>query len=66
MVAWLVQNAATLIISAVLLVIVGLIVRGMARGKIKSCSDCGSAGGGCTACQFADQCQSAAKGGERP
>lgn len=65
MFAWLAANAATIIISAVLLVIVGLILRGMARGRIKTCGDCGSCGGACAsddaqspcgACQFSGQC----------
>ena len=45
MFAWLAANAATILISAALVVIVGLIIRGMVRGRIKTCGDCGSCGG---------------------
>lgn len=58
MFAWLAANAATLLISAALLVIVGMIVRGMLRGRIKTCGDCGSCGGSsaCSACQHSGSC----------
>ena len=58
MLSWLAANAATIVISAVILVIVGLIIRGMARGKVKTCGDCGSCGSPCGGCQFSGQCQS--------
>ena len=66
MFAWLAANAATILISAVLIIIVGLIIRGMVRGRIKTCGDCGSCGGACassgdgqsacSACRFSGQC----------
>lgn len=70
MLAWLTANAATILISAVLLVIVGLIIRGMVQGKVKSCGDCASCGGacasgtevsGCQACRFSESCRSGEK-----
>ncbi|MGM9615419.1 MAG: hypothetical protein ACI3W7_07825 [Oscillospiraceae bacterium] len=66
MFAWLAANAATILISAVLLLIVGLIIRGMIQGKVKTCGDCGSCGagckdGGCQACRFSESC----RGGEK-
>ena len=41
---------ATILISAAILAVAVLIIRGMAKGKIKTCSDCG---GGCSACKGA-------------
>lgn len=69
MLSWLAANAATILISAALLVIVGLIVRGMVRGRIRTCGDCGSCGGacgtaassGCGGCQFSGQCHTQRK-----
>lgn len=65
MFAWLAANAATILISAVLLLIVGLIIRGMIQGKVKTCGDCGSCGAGCKdgcqACRFSGSCQSGGK-----
>lgn len=69
MFAWLAANAATILISAVLLLIVGLIIRGMVRGKVKTCDDCGSCGAcaagsessGCQACRFSGSCRSGGK-----
>lgn len=67
MLTWLAENAATILISAVILVVVGLIIRGMVRGKIKTCGDCGSCSGacaseresaGCGACPFSGNCRS--------
>lgn len=63
MFAWLAANAATILISAVLLLIVGLIIRGLVRGKVKICGDCGSCGAcaagckgsGCQACRSKEQ-----------
>ena len=56
MFTWLAANAATIVISAVLLGVVVLIVRGMLRGRIKTCDTCGACGSGCSACQFGGQC----------
>lgn len=65
MLTWLAENAATILISAVLLLIVGLIIRGMLRGRIKTCGDCGSCSGacaseggsaGCGTCPFSGKC----------
>ena len=50
MLTWILENAATILISAVILLAVVIIVRGMAKGKIKTCSDCG---GDCSACHGA-------------
>lgn len=62
MFAWLAANAATILISAVLLLIVGFIIRGLVKGRIKTCGDCASCGacgagceGGCPACRSKEQ-----------
>jgi len=47
---WILENAATVLISAAILAAVVFIVRGMVKGKIKTCSDCG---GSCSACRGA-------------
>ncbi len=57
MLTWLAANAATIIITAALLVVVGLIVRGMLRGRIRTCGDCGSCGSACGGCRFSGSCQ---------
>lgn len=50
MLAWLSANAATILISAALLVIVVLIVRGMIAKRITGCGgDCASCGSACAA-----------------
>ena len=60
MLTWICANAATIIISAVLIVIVAFIIRGLARGKIKTCGECGSdCAAGFGACRFSGKCQSA-------
>lgn len=64
MLAWLAANAVNIIIIAVLVVVVGLLIRGLIRGKLGGCADCGSCGTcgtaaddtGCHACQFAGSC----------
>ncbi len=55
MLAWLAENAATILIAAALAVLVFFIVRGLIRGNVKACGDCG---GGCSACQYGEACQS--------
>ena len=53
MIAWLVDNLATIIICLVLLVIVGLIVRSMIINKKKGKGSCGC---GCENCPSAGMC----------
>ena len=65
MMAWIINNAATIVISVVLSAVVFFIVRGMVRGEIKSC-DCGSCAAsdgpsGCAACPFSGNCGSHGK-----
>ena len=64
MLTWFIENAATILITAALAVIVFFILRGMVRGRIKTCSDCASCGtcaagesaSGCAACPFHGGC----------
>lgn len=64
MLIWFAENAATILICAVLAAVVFLILRGMVRGRIKACGDCGSCGGcsvddaasGCAACPYHGAC----------
>jgi len=68
MLVWILNNAATIVLSAVLAAAVFFIVRGMIRGRIKTC-DCGSCGAdtsvegcsGCAACPFGGSCAEHAK-----
>ena len=53
MLMWLCQNAATIIICAVLAAVVILIIISMVRGKKKGESTCGC---GCKACPMSDSC----------
>ncbi len=57
MLSWLAANAATILISAFLLALIVLIVRGLVRGRIKTCDECGSGCGGCSACKFSESCR---------
>ena len=54
---WLVANAATIAVSAVLLVLVGLIIFKMVKDKREGKSGC-SCGCGCNGCALADKCNS--------
>ena len=63
MLIWLMNNAATIVLSAALAASVFFIVRGIIRGRIKTC-DCGSCSAcsasdnasGCAACPFGGSC----------
>ncbi len=53
MIEWLASNLSTIIITLVLIVIVGLVIRGMYRDKKNGKSSCGGncgSCGGCSAC----------------
>lgn len=53
MLTWLVENMATIIISAVLVLAVVAIIVSMVRGKRKGKSSCG---GGCVGCAMSGAC----------
>ena len=53
MITWIMENMATIIISAVLLLVVGAVIAGMVRGKRKGKSSCGC---GCAGCAMNDAC----------
>ena len=53
MLTWLMENMATIIISAVLLLVVAAVIAGMARGKKKGKSACGC---GCASCPAGSCC----------
>ena len=55
MFAWIAENIATMIISAILLVIVAAIIMGMVRDKKKGRSSCGCA---CSGCPMSGSCHS--------
>lgn len=55
MIAWIVENIATIIISAILLVAVIAVIVGMVRGKKKGKSSCGC---GCAGCAMNGSCHS--------
>lgn len=58
MLVWILNNAATIVLSAVLAAVVYFIARGIVRGRIKTC-DCGSSSdcsSGCAACPFGGSC----------
>ncbi len=53
MLAWLMENMATIIISAVLVLVVATVIVGMIRGKKKGKSSCGC---GCAGCAMNGAC----------
>lgn len=53
MFAWIMENVATIIISAILMVAVAAIITGMVRGKKKGKSSCGC---GCEGCVMNGSC----------
>ncbi len=55
MLAWLMENMATIIISAVLILVVAAIIAGMVRGKRNGKSSCGC---GCAGCAMNGACHS--------
>lgn len=55
MLTWLIENMATIIISAVLVLVVAAILVSMVRGKKKGKSSCG---GGCAGCAMSGACHS--------
>lgn len=61
MFTWLMENMATIIVSAVLVAVVAAVIASMVRGKRKGRSACGC---GCTDCPAGSSC--AMKGTRRP
>ena len=53
MLAWLMENMATIIISAVLVLLVAAVIASMVRGKRKGKSSCGC---GCAGCAMNGAC----------
>lgn len=53
MLAWIIENMATIIISAVLILMVALSITSMVRGKRKGKSSCGC---GCAGCAMSGAC----------
>lgn len=53
MFAWMIQNMATILISAGLILVVAVIIAGMVRDKKKGKSSCG---GGCAGCAMNGAC----------
>lgn len=53
MLAWIMENLATILISAVLVVIVAAVLAGMVRDKKKGKSSCGC---GCSGCAMNGAC----------
>lgn len=53
MLAWIMENLATILISAVLVVIVAAVIAGMVRDKKKGKSSCGC---GCSSCAMNGAC----------
>lgn len=53
MLTWIMDNMATLIISAVLIIMVAAVVASMVRSKRKGKSSCGC---GCSGCAMNDAC----------
>lgn len=47
MFVWIMENMATIIISAVLIIVVAAVIAGMVRGKKKGNSSCGCGCAGC-------------------
>lgn len=62
MLDWLSENAATVIVSAVLVAVVGLIVFKMVRDKKRGKSGCGC---GCGGCAMAEICHAKNKKDEK-
>ncbi len=62
MLAWLSENVATLAVSSVLLVVVGLIVFKMVRDKKRGKGGCGC---GCGGCAMAEICHGKNKNNEK-
>lgn len=56
MLTWIMGNMATIIISAVLLLVVAAVIAGMVRGKRKGKSSCGC---GCAGCAMNGACHPA-------
>ncbi len=48
MLTWLMENMATIIVSAVLVIVVAVVIVSMVRGKRKGRSSCGCGCAGCT------------------
>lgn len=59
MIAWIMGNLGTIIISAVLAVVVAAVVVGMVRNKRKGKSSCGC---GCAGCAMNGSCHPESKG----
>lgn len=55
MLAWIYENIATIIISAILIAVVAAIIIGMVRNKKKGKSSCGC---GCANCPMSGSCHS--------
>lgn len=61
MFAWIMENMATIIISAILIAVVAAIIAGMVRGKKKGKSSCGCGCASClsnSCCAMNDSCHS--------
>lgn len=56
MLTWIMENMATIIISAVLLIMVAAVIAGMIRSKRKGKSSCGC---GCSGCAMNGACHPA-------
>lgn len=56
MLTWIMENMATIIISAVLIVVVAVVIASMVRGKRRGKSSCGC---GCAGCAMNGTCHSA-------
>lgn len=55
MLTWIMENMATIIISAVLIIMVAAVIASMVRGKRKGRSSCGC---GCAGCAMNGACHS--------
>lgn len=53
MLTWLMENMATIIISAVLMIVVAVVIAGMVRSRKKGKSSCGC---GCAGCAMNGAC----------
>lgn len=53
MLTWLMENMATIIISAVLMIVVAVVIAGMVRNRKKGKSSCGC---GCASCPAGSSC----------
>ncbi len=56
MLDWLISNIATIVVSAILLLIVGLIIAKMVKDKKAGKSSC-HCGCGCEGCALSDKCK---------